>query len=294
MKDDGLHAVDRPSDEHTRLPVRGGDRSELKPPFGTSGRRRSYAPGRRIRLLYTLLLIVAAAAGGAWFAGTYIRSPAEMAARVAPPPPSPILVTVEKKVLSADVVTRGTARYGLPQPISLAPSPLKAGAGVVTTLPLRNTQLHEGDVVLTASGRPVFILQGKTPAYRDLVPELAGEDVRQLKQALARLGFASGDADTPFDQQTSEAVSAWYRSRGWEPFGPTREQLAAVRALERDWTDAEKAKTAAAASMGTARVAVDAARAAAAHAVKAAATENAARDAALRRLPAEPQQGTGA
>jgi hypothetical protein len=52
---------------------------------------------------------------------------------------------------------------------------------VVATLPLRNTQLREGDVVLTAPGRPAFILQGKMPGYRDLVAELAGEDVRQLK-----------------------------------------------------------------------------------------------------------------
>jgi hypothetical protein len=120
MKDDGLQAVDHPLDEHSRLPVRGGDRSKLRLPCGTSGGRRSYVHGRRIRLLYTLLLIVAAAAGGAWFAGTYIPPPAKMATRVAPPPPSPILVAVERKVLSADVVTRGMARYRLPQPISLA------------------------------------------------------------------------------------------------------------------------------------------------------------------------------
>jgi hypothetical protein len=84
MKDDGLQAVDHPLDEHSRLPVRGGDRSKLRLPCGTSGGRRSYVHGRRIRLLYTLLLIVAAAAGGAWFAGTYIPPPAKMATRVAP------------------------------------------------------------------------------------------------------------------------------------------------------------------------------------------------------------------
>jgi multidrug efflux pump subunit AcrA (membrane-fusion protein)/peptidoglycan hydrolase-like protein with peptidoglycan-binding domain len=292
MNDDGLHAVDRPVDKHGGLSMSEGNRSELSLPLRTPVGPVSYAAGRRIRLLYMLLLIVAAAAGGAWFAGTYITSPAEMAARVAPPPPSPILVPVEERVLSADVVTRGTARYGLPQPVSLAPSPLKVGSGVITTLPLRNTQLREGDVVLTASGRPVFILQGRLPGYRDLAPELAGEDVRQLKQALARLGFASGDTDTPFDQQTSEAVAAWYKSRGWEPFGTTREQLAALRSLEREWADATKAKATAVASVETARVAVDAARAVAAHAIKSAAMENAAREAAQRRPPAD-SQNTG-
>ena len=63
----------------------------------------------------------------------------------------------------------------------------------------------------------------------------------------------------------------------WEPFGPTREQLVAVRALEREWSDAVKTKAAAAAAVATAGVTVEAARATAAHTVKAAVVENAAR-----------------
>jgi hypothetical protein len=203
------------------------------------------------------------------------------------------LVPVEEKILSADVVTRGTARFGLPQPISLAPSPLKAGPEVITTLPLRNTQLHEGDVVLTASGRPVFILQGNVPAYRDLVPELAGEDVRQLKQALTRLGFEPGNTEAPFDRQTGDAVAKWYKSKGWESFGPTRDQLAAVRSLERDWADSVRAKAAAAAAVATAGFAIEAARATAAHSVKAATIDNQART-GLQRRPNEPPGGNPA
>ena len=277
MNEPSGHPLDDATDERNRLPVRAGERTGSDLVLNIARERAAYVAGRRVRLLYTSLLVVAAAAGGAWLAGTYIQSPAEMAARVAPPPPSPILVPVEEKVLSADVVTRGTARFGLPQSLALAPSPLKPGPGVITTLPLRNTQWHEGDVVLTASGRPVFILQGKVPAYRDLVPELAGEDIRQLKEALIRLGFKPGDIDRPYDQQTSDAVANWYKSKAWEPFGPTREQLASVRALERDWADAMKARAAAAANVDTAGVAVDAARAAAAHNISAAIIENAAR-----------------
>jgi peptidoglycan hydrolase-like protein with peptidoglycan-binding domain len=270
------HPIGPPIDERSRLPVRAGNRSAALA-FNTERERAAYAAGRKIRLLYTSLLVVAAAAGGAWLAGSYIQSPAEMAARVAPPPPSPILVPVEEKVLSADIVTRGTARFGLPQPISLAPSPLKSGPGLTTALPLKNTQLYEGDVILTASGRPIFILEGKVPAYRDLVPGLEGEDVRQLKQSLVRLGYKPGDVDKPYDEQTSEAVATWYRAKGWEPFGPTREQIANIRILERDSTDAIKAQAAAAANFNTSRVAVEAARAAAAHTVKLTAVENAAR-----------------
>ena len=148
---------------------------------GPDSRSSGNLAGRRVKLLHAVLLAVAAAAAAAWLAGTRIESPADVAARTAPPPPSPILVPVEERVLSADVVTRGTVRFGLPQPVSLAPSPLKAAPGLVTTLPARNTQLNEGDVVLTASGRPVFVLQGQVPAYRDLVPGLSGADVRSAE-----------------------------------------------------------------------------------------------------------------
>src|SRR5215213_7598765 len=113
------------------------------------------ASHRRINILYGVLACVASAAGAAWFVGNRIESPAEVALRTAPPTASPILVPIEKRVLSTDVVTRGTVRFGLPQQISLAPSPLKQGSGTITSLPLKNTQIQEGEVPLTASGRPV-------------------------------------------------------------------------------------------------------------------------------------------
>jgi len=223
------------------------------------------------------LLAVASAAAGAWLAGSRIESPADLAARTAAPQPSPILVPVEQRVLSANVITRGTVRFGLPQPIALAASPLKAGPGLVTTLPLRNAPLNEGDVVLTASGRPVFMLQGQVPAYRDLTPGVSGEDVSQLIQALKRLGFDPGPDDKVYTEQVSAGVAEWYRSKGWEPFGPTREQLAAIRVLEREWADAVKNKAMAAAAVESADGAIQAARATAAHNVKTAGIENVAR-----------------
>ena len=65
----------------------------------------------RTTALCGILLLMAVMAGGAWFAGERIVSPAEAAARTAPPTPSPILVPVEKRVLSSEIITRGTARF---------------------------------------------------------------------------------------------------------------------------------------------------------------------------------------
>jgi peptidoglycan hydrolase-like protein with peptidoglycan-binding domain len=149
----------------------------------------------------------------------------------------------------------------LPRPISIVPSALKPDAGVITTLPVRSTQLHEGDVMLTASGRPVFVLQGEAPAYRDLVPGLSGDDVRQLEAGLKRLGFDPGPVDGTYDEQTSAAVAEWYAAAGFEPFGPTAEQLANIRALEQELAVATNNKLAADDAAAAAPLAIATARA---------------------------------
>ena len=240
--------------------------------------------GNRIVVLTTVLATISVAALIAWAAGSRIESPADAAARTAPPAPSPILVPVEQRVLGANVVTRGTARFGLPQPVSISPSALKLQASLVTTLPVRNTQLVEGAVALTASGRPVFVFQGQVPAYRDLAPGVSGEDVRQLEAGLKRMGFDPGPVDGIYDQQTGAAVARWYAKKGWEPFGSTREQLAAVRTLERDWADAEKVQASTAVALLSMSPAVDAARATAEFNNRTVAVDLAAKTAELQRL----------
>jgi peptidoglycan hydrolase-like protein with peptidoglycan-binding domain len=192
---------------------------------------------RNLTIFLVLALVVLAAAGG-WIAGSNIVSPAEAAARTAPPTPSAILVPVEQRVLSSDIVTRGTGRFGLPQAISVVPSALKPEAGIITSLPTHNAQFQEGEAMLTVSGRPVFILQGAVPAFRDLILGLSGSDVQQLEQALQRLGFDPGSVDGVYDEQTSAAVAAWYRASGWEPYGPTDPQLAEVTNLENELAQA--------------------------------------------------------
>jgi Putative peptidoglycan binding domain len=217
--------------------------------------------GKRTGVLFAVIGFAALIAAVAWLTAGRIESPGDAAARTAPPTPSPILVPIESRVLASTLVTRGTARFGLPQKLSLVPSPLKGAASLLATLPTRNAALQEGSVLLTASGRPVFVLQGKLPMFRDLAPGSVGDDVRQLEQALARLGFEPGAQDGVYDAQTSAAVARWYRAKKWDPFGPTREQLLALHTLERDWADAEKQRLAASAALAAAALVVESARA---------------------------------
>ncbi len=234
-------------------------------------------------VLIGVLAFAAVAAIGGWVASLWIQSPADIAARAAPPVPSPILVPVEKRVLSSYVVTRGTARFGLPQAISIVPSALKADVGLIATLPLPNTHFKEGDEILTASGRPLFILQGKLPTYRDLIPGISGDDVRQLQQGLKRLGFDPGPIEGSYTQETSAAVVNWYKSKGRDPFGPTRDQLTKVSTLERD-------HLARISALEQSRTAVETARAKADYNNRAAAAEVEAQIAARALIALDPRQ----
>jgi peptidoglycan hydrolase-like protein with peptidoglycan-binding domain len=215
---------------------------------------------RKYKLALSLIFVILLAAAS-WIAGSRIQSPAEAAARTAPPTPSPILVPIEERVLTSDVITRGTARFGLPQSVSLAPSLLKGQAGVITTLPARGDQRKEGEVVLTASGRPVILFQGKTPAYRDLYVGLSGEDVRQLEAALQRLKFDPGPVDGLYDEKTAAAVASLYEAAGYASFTPGPEQSSALRLLENELAMAVNEKAAAEDTLALAPLAVKAAQA---------------------------------
>lgn len=240
--------------------------------------------GKRSLTLFLVLILVAMAAAGGWYAATFVQSPADVAARTAAPAPSPILVPVDERVLSSSIVIRGTARFGRPQPVSIAPSVLKPNPGLITATPRRNRQIEQGEVILTASGRPVFALEGEIPAYRDLIPGIVGDDVLQLERALERLGFDPGERDGRYDERTSAAVSRWYESSGWEPFGPTPQQMAEIRRLERDYGEARKNRLAAENAAAAASLAVESARASAENDNRIAETNLAAKLAHQRRL----------
>ena len=166
--------------------------------------RRTVAVG----LVAALLLSV-----GAWVAGAQIRSPAQVAAETAAPDPSAITVPVEDRVLSSEVIVRGTVRYGSPQPVVLATSEIKQGgattADIVTTRPRRGARVGEGTVAMSVSGRPVFVLRGAQASHRDMRPGSRGPDVRQLEVALSRLGFFPGSIDGRYDGETAAAVASW-------------------------------------------------------------------------------------
>jgi putative peptidoglycan binding protein len=192
--------------------------------MNVQGRRRTVTLGLGGAILLAIV---------AWIVGGQIRSPAQIAAETSAPDPSAITVPVERRVLSSEVIVRGTVRYGSPQPVVLATSEAKQAsnaASVVTTPPIHGSKVGEGSVAMSVSGRPLFVLQGAQASHRDIGPGAKGPDVRQLEAALSRMGFSPGSIDGHYDGQTASAVASWYEAKGWQPFGPTNVQLDQLRA----------------------------------------------------------------
>ena len=162
---------------------------------------------------------VAAAAGG-WLAGRNITSPEQAALEAEPPPASLITVEVELAELTADVITRADVGYDEPTALSLSGAlGDRESALVVTAAPERGASLAEGEAAIEVAGRPVFLLAGAVPVFRDLRPQDRGPDVEQLEQALARLGHFDGEPDQLWDHATGAAVEAWYAAAGYRASG---------------------------------------------------------------------------
>lgn len=198
-------------------------------------------PGRRRRLgwLGVGIVLVALVAGGAWLAGTRVRSPDQAAADAAAPARTVVTAPVVREVLESTVVTRGDVGPELAVPVT-GPTP-EAGQAVVT-----GVFLDVGDTVdslapvVEVSGRPVFVMEGERPVYRTLGPEMTGADVRQLQAGLVANGCAAGDSGI-YDGATKECVAEMYESGGYTLVrsSPTEEaDLASSREAKEDAADA--------------------------------------------------------
>jgi len=167
------------------------------------------------------LVIVAVAS---WIVGQRVQSSDQAASRAAPPEPSWITATVEQRVLSQTVISRGDVRPQVSVDVA-APSSVE-GEAIVTNIGVRiGDEAVEGTRLVEISGRPVFVMGGDVPVYRTLKPGMSGTDVNQLQQALTRLGYTP-DVDGQFGEATKAAVTAFYDAAGYTPM-PTSDTVSA-------------------------------------------------------------------
>jgi peptidoglycan hydrolase-like protein with peptidoglycan-binding domain len=178
-----------------------------QPPHAPLRGRRRFLLG-----LVTGAVVMAAAGLGA---STFVKSPQQVAAEAAAPPPSLITATVERRVLQEDVVLRGTVQ---PDRALEVKAVLGEGRSVISRRTVRTGDtVGPGSVLAEISGRPVIALTGLVPPYRDIHLGMKGSDVEQLQSALRDLGYRITDEDGVFGASTGRAVRKMYGARDYDP-----------------------------------------------------------------------------
>jgi hypothetical protein len=119
------------------------------------------------------------------------------------------LAAVQEGPLSAQVSQSGTLSYsggadGTPYSV------INRASGTYTWVPETGTQIDCGETLYKVDQKPVFLVCGSTPAYRDLAAGDEGKDVRALNKTLVNEGYAKKSELDPdsdyFGWGTTEAL----------------------------------------------------------------------------------------
>lgn len=201
---------------------------------------RSSRPNRKLWIIGLTALV--GVSGVSWWLGASAQSPEQAAAKASEPKASWITAKVEQRVLASTVVLRGDVKPEVSLLVA-APSSVEGAAVVTRVPPVAGSEVAEGQVVIEVSGRPVFVLRGDVPVYRTLKPGMSGPDVKQLQDALTRLGFTP-DTNGTFGEETKQAVLALYSAAGFDPL-PSDVTDADVSAAQQSFNQASATLTAA-------------------------------------------------
>ncbi|HRC18828.1 MAG TPA: peptidoglycan-binding domain-containing protein [Phycicoccus elongatus] len=147
--------------------------------------------------------------------------------------PTWAMTTVSRQTLAIRSVLEGSLDYGTP--VNL---PIRA-EGTITWLPAPGTIVRRGEPLMRVDDRPVVLLYGALPMYRDVgpaplvaavgtgtgtavgtgttpasVPPMVGNDVAELESNLKALGYTGFTVDTTFGGGTKAAVKKWQHEIG--------------------------------------------------------------------------------
>jgi peptidoglycan hydrolase-like protein with peptidoglycan-binding domain len=137
--------------------------------------------------------------------------------------PSLATAVVTRTTLRQTQQVNGTLGYGVPVRVKAT------GHGTVTWLPALGAVLRRGQAVYQVDSQPVSLFYGTRPFYRPLRTGDSGEDVREVEQNLAALGYTGFAVDTKYTASTATALRKWQKDRGLTQngaFDPARVVLA--------------------------------------------------------------------
>ncbi|TDD92991.1 peptidoglycan-binding protein [Actinomadura darangshiensis] len=117
------------------------------------------------------------------------------------------LVAVQEGALSSQVDQSGTLSYaggvgGTPYPV------VNRAKGTYTRVPVAGAQIDCGETLYKVDQKPVVLICGSTPAYRDLAAGDDGKDVRALNKTLVDEGYAGKSGLDPDSGHFGRATAA--------------------------------------------------------------------------------------
>ena len=118
---------------------------------------------------------------------------------------------VQRRDLLETDTESGTLSYARPRTV------YDSLSGTITWLPSVGQEIRPGQTLFKVNGQPAILMNGATPAYRDLTPfDTAGQDTLELNRNLVALGF-NPDGITVNDTwqaATTAGVDAFQASLG--------------------------------------------------------------------------------
>lgn len=123
---------------------------------------------------------------------------------------------VQRRNLVSTDTESGTLSYANPQSV------YNRLSGTITWLPSVGQTIEPGEALFKVDNEPVVLMNGTTPAYRDLnASDGAGPDILELNRDLVAMGYDSEGivVDDDWQAATSAAVEVFQESLGESPTG---------------------------------------------------------------------------
>lgn len=169
----------------------------------------------RSRVLIALLSLgLVVSSGVAVWAATKARTPAQVSAEAAPPDPSTITATVQKGPLASSKKFDGALSREVSLSVKAPASAQGAAVPICTFLPKKpGDEVRNGQALIEVSGRPIIVLTGDFPAFRDMKEGDTGRDVSQFQKALS--GLYGTPVTGTFDARTAADAKRLYSGLGY-------------------------------------------------------------------------------
>ncbi len=147
--------------------------------------------------------------------------------------PSIITSPVRQETVEGTVRARATLAYSSTIDIQVT-----EGLTVTRPMPPVGDELGSGDLIAELSNRPLILIVGSIPLFRDLYMGDEGADVESLRDSLADLELVAR-GEGPVDRALLDAVTKLYVALGYRPPDAVAEDLAALMAAQSALTAAE-------------------------------------------------------